>query len=64
MTEIHDQWTVFYEKRKKYPHFVFKQAVAVEYWCEKKKILYFQLNNLWFPFPIWSKENISFHSWQ
>ena len=18
----------------------------------------------WFPFPVWSKENISFHSWQ
>ena len=51
-------------KEEKHHHFVFKQALAVECWCEKMKILCSQLNNLRFPFPIWCKENISFYCWQ
>ena len=41
-----------------------KEEKSFEVFYEKRKILYSQLNNSWFPFPVWSKENISFHSWQ
>ena len=46
MTEIHDQWTVFYEKRKNYFQFVFKQVVTLECWYEKKKIFSFSTQHL------------------
>ena len=41
-----------------------KEEKSFEVFYEKRKILYSQLNNPQFPFPVWSKENILFHSWQ
>ncbi len=41
-----------------------KEEKSFEVFYEKRKILYSQLNNSWFPFPVWSTENITFHSWQ
>ena len=41
-----------------------KEEKSFEVFYEKRKILYSQLNNLRFPFPIWCKENISFYCWQ
>ena len=31
---------------------------------KRRKSFHFQLNIWQFPFPIWSKENLLFHSWQ
>ena len=73
MSENRVKRTVLCRKRKSHfiSWFVFKQALAVECWCGKRKLFYPQLNNLRFPFPIWRRKkkfkkcdtNNAFLSW-
>lgn len=58
----HCSCRVLVQERRNYMlslDFVFKQVLAVEFWCEKGKLFYSQLNNLRFPFPIWRRKKKS-----